>query len=669
MTYLRLAGLFAALALAISNVAGAVQAAERGLSVANVDPTCKPCRDFFRYAMGGWRANNPIPPTASRWSVLDQLRQQNRFALRELLETASRQSLPRGSPGQKAGDYYTSCMNTVERDAVGIAPIAVYLKAIRSIDDLHELRLESAVLQNIGVKAFFFAGLEGDPGDEQQTIAFISQGGLGLPDRELYLAGDARAAQIREAYVTHIARYFRLLGENASGSAADAHAVMSVEIELARAARTRAELRDRAANYHRLTLGEAQALIPNWSWPGFFHDRMASSVETVDVQQPEYLRRLDALLRVTPLSELRAYLRYHLIERAAPALSMPFANEAAVFQAVLVGREPFPLWNRCVRAVDADLGDALGQLYVEHHFSPETRAAAKRVIDAVTAEFRRRLVSAGWIGESTRLEALEKLEAIVEQIGYPEVWRSYEALGIDRGPFIENSLRASLYRSRNTFAHLGLSAKHTFWSMTAPTVNAVYSAANNEVTFPAGLLEPPVFSADYDDALNFGALGVVVAHELNHAFDDEGRHSDARGNLREWWQAEDAGAWAVRQGCVEREFEALRENDKLVAGEALADLGGVEIAYGALERALARKPRVRIDGWTPEQRFFLAFAQTYASFELPQRARLAAILDPHPDGGQRVLQTLANVPEFAVAFGCKAGDAMVRPAAQRCTLW
>ena len=668
MSPLRVAGLAAALALAIAALAPVV-AAETGFSVANLDQSGKPCQDFFRYAMGGWQATNPIPATSSRWSVLDELRQQNRVALRGLLESAARQSVARSAAAQKAGDYYASCMNVGEREAAGITPIAPYLRGIASVGNLSDVRLQASALQNLGAKAFFFAGSEGDPRDEQRTIPFISQGGLGLPDRALYFASDATAAQIREAYVSHVTRDFRLAGEDAVSSATDARAVFTFEEELARAARPRAELRDRAANYHKLTLAELQSLMPIWSWSAFFHERMASNVDEVDVQQPEYLRKLDSLLRVTPLSQLRAYLRYHLMERTAPALGMSFANESAEFAATVLGREPLPLWSRCVRMADADLGDALGQLYVEHYFNPATRVAAKRVVDSITAEFRRRITSADWMSQWTRREAAEKLDAIRAHIGFPDAWRAYDTLAVDRGPFIENSLRASLYRARNTFSHLGTNPKHEFWTMTAPTVNAAYSAANNDVTFPAGLLQSPVFSVHYDDALNYGAFGVIVAHELTHAFDDEGRRSDAQGNLRDWWQPSDAGAWALRQGCVQHELESFRENERLVAGEALADLGGVEIAYGALERTLGRKHRARIDGWTPEQRFFLAFAQTYASFEVPQRMRVDGILDPHPDGRERVLQTLANIPQFSSAFACRAGDAMVRPASQRCTLW
>ena len=683
-TVLRAAGLLAGVLLLVNLALGAegaplfvspsspaaLMSAAHGFSIANIDPTCKPCQDFFRYAMGGWRADNPIPPTASRWSVLDQLRGANRASLHDLLESVSRDAWPHGSPGQKAGDYYASCMNVRERDLAGLGPIQVYIHGIRAIKDLSDVRLQTAILQNIGARPFFFAGSEGDPRDEQRTIAFIMQGGLGLPDRDLYFAADARADTIRNEYVAHITRDFRLVGDDLATSYAEAHAVIAVEIELARGSRTRAALRDRAANYHKMTLAEAQTLMPSFDLSLFFRDRMAPNVDAVDVSQPEYFRNLETVLRDTPVTELRAYLLYRLIERAAPALSMPFADEADSFDASLVGRhEQQPLWYRCVRSVDMDLSDALGQLYVERDFSPETRVEAKRLIATMQSMFHDKLNTLGWMSEPTRREALVKLDSIVDHVGYPESWRSYETLNIDRGTFLANSLRVSLYRARNTFTRLGRSVNREFWTMSAPTVNASYSAAYNDITFPAGLLQPPFFSTHFDDATNFGALGVIVGHELTHAFDDEGRRSDAQGNLRDWWQPADAAAWSIRADCLEREYGDFHDNDKLVIGEALADLGGAEIAYDALERTLAGKPRTKIDGWTPEQRFFLAFAQTYATFERPERTRLDELVDPHPDGRDRVLGTLINMPQFAKAFGCRRRDPMYKPRPQRCTLW
>jgi putative endopeptidase len=683
-TLLRLAGLLAGLMLLVNLALGAesaplfvsptspaaIMSAARGFNLANIDPTCKPCQDFFRYAMGGWHADNPIPATASRWSVLDQLRGANRASLHDILEDVSHDAWPHGSPGQKAGDYYASCMNVRERDLAGLGPIQVYVHSIRAIKDLSDVRLQTAVLQNIGAKPFFFAGTEGDPRDEQRTIAFIAQGGLGLPDRALYFAPDARADLIRNDYVAHVTRDFRLLGDDLATSYAEAHAVIAVEIELARGSRTRAALRDRAANYHKMTLAEAQLLIPSFDLSLFLRDRMASNVDAIDVSQPEYFRNLDTVLRNTPVTELRAYLLYRLIERASPALTMSFSDEADLFDGSLVGRhEQQPLWYRCVRSVDTDLPDALGQLYVEREFSPETRVEAKHLISTIQTTLRDDLSTLGWMSESTRHEALAKLDAIADHVGYPESWRSYETVNIDRGTFLDNSLRLSLYRARNTFTHLGRNVSREFWSMSAPTVNASYSAAYNDITFPAGLLQPPFFSTHFDDATNFGALGVIVAHELTHAFDDEGRRSDAQGNLRDWWQPADAAAWSVRANCVAREYGELHENDKLIIGEALADLGGAEIAYDALERSLAGKPRTKIDGWTPEQRFFLAFAQTYSTFDRPERMRLDEIVDPHPDGRDRVLGTLINMPQFAAAFDCHRRDPMYRAPAQRCGLW
>jgi putative endopeptidase len=645
---LRAAGLLAAAVLALGP-GGA--SAQRGFSLANVDPACKPCRDFSRYAMGGWQARNPIPATAGRWSVLDERRHATRVALRALLVAASHAGAPLGSAARKAGDYYASCMDLPRRDAAGIAPIAGYLRAIEGIHDLAGVRRASAALQNVGAAAFFSTGAEPDPSGEGRTLAFIAQGGLGLPDRDLYVARDARSARVREAYLAHVARDFRLLGDDPAESAAQARAVLGVETQLARAARPRAETRERAANVHRVTLAGAQALIASWDLAAFFAERMAPAVAYVDLREPEYLRGLDAVLRAAPISSLRAYLRYRLVERAAPALSAAFADEAAGFEASLSGRRAaLPLWERCVRAADVDLGDALGRLYVEHSFNGRTREAARALVGAIRAEVRRRLASAAWLAPRARAGAVARLESVSAGIGYPGVWRSYEGLRIDRGPFAGNYLRAALYRARHTFAAPRGAARSRFWSLTAASVDASYSRAYGAVTLPAALLAPPLFSPRYDAGVGYGSLGVIVAHELTHAFEGE----IARGGAA---------------SCLRAQLAAMHENGRLVAGEALADLGGVEIAYAALERALAGKPRAPIDGWTPEQRFFLAFAQAHASFERPERRWLLSILDPHPSGRDRILVTLANVPEFARAFGCRAGDAMVRPRAQRCTVW
>ncbi|MBV8150136.1 MAG: M13 family metallopeptidase [Candidatus Eremiobacteraeota bacterium] len=689
---LRVAGFLAALALAVfhfspeaagrttllaQNAPEAIASALRGFSLANVDPTCQPCQDFYRYAMGGWHANNPIPPTAARWSALDQLRVQNRAVLRELLESAEHEPNAPGSPAQRAADYYAACTNTRERDTAGTAPIAVYLRAIHEIRDLDDLRLETAVAQNVAANAFFSTGSEADPRDGQRLIPFVAQGGLALPDRELYFANDARAIQIRDAFLAHAARYFTLLGDEPQVAAAGAHAVMSVELALARASRTGADRRDRFANYHKMALSEAQTLVPSWNLASFFRDRMAQHVEYLDVEQPEYLRALETLLRTQPLADLRAYLRYHLIERAAPALSMAFSEEYTNFRSTLSGRrEPDAVWMRCVRMTDNDVPDALGQVYAARYGNPEIRATAKRLVDNLEAALRDHLTSPGWMSEPTRREALAKLDAIADRVGYPDAWRTYDGLEIDRGPFITDSLRTSLYRARHTFAMLGHTADRRFWAMSPPTINASYDPGANAVTLPAGILQPPLFSPRYDDAVNYGAIGAIIGHELSHAFDDEGRRTDARGALRDWWQPADAAAFAARLRCIEREYDRFavgvgdfRENPKLVVGEALADLGGAEIAYRALERELAGKPRPKIDGWTPEQRFFLAFTQAHAAYERPERARLDVLIDPHPSGRNRVIGTLSNMPEFATAFGCRAHDAMVRPASQRCSLW
>jgi len=435
--------------------------------------------------------------------------------------------------------------------------------------------------------------------------------------------------------------------------------------------------RDPDKTYHKMSRDELKALTPNLSWDSYFTEVGHPGIATVDVAQPDFFKALSADLGEVSLEDWKTYLRWHLIDAAAPALSQPFVDENFNFQGrVLQGtQEILPRWKRCVRATDHELGEALGQVYVEQYFPPEAKARALEMVDNLTAALREDLQTLPWMGEATRQQALTKLNAFTRKIGYPDKWRDYSAYHVDRGPYVLNLLRGAEFESKRDLNKIGKPVDRTEWGMTPPTVNAYYDPLLNEIVFPAGILQPPFFDPKADDASNYGGMGAVIGHEMTHGFDDQGRKFDAHGNLRDWWTAEDAKNYNARAECVEKQFDGyevqkgLRENGKLVLGESIADLGGLTIAYRALERALEGKPRPLVDGMTPEQRFFLAYAQVWAANDRPEYERLLVNTNPHPLDRFRAIAAPSNMPAFANAFDCKGGDDMVRPAASRCQIW
>ncbi len=672
-----------ALGAAVLFVAGttdsvrAQQAAPTGIAVSSLDRTCKACDDFFGFADGGWVKANPIPPQFPSWGELNVMAARNQEVLRTILEQASLDTkAAAGSEEQQLGDFYGSCMDEPRIEAAGIGPIKPDLDRIGRLA-LPDLEAEVARLQSFGAGPIFRFGSQPDLKNSESIIAGVSQGGLGLPDRDYYTKTDARSQKIRDEYVQHMARMFALLGESETAAAADAKAVMGLETRLAEASMTRVERRDPDASYHPMTPAALQKLTPHFAWDRFIAATKAPSFTTINVGQPKFLEAVDQALADVPIATWRTYLRWRLVDDAAPALPAAFAKEDFDFnQGVLQGtKEMQPRWRRCVSATDRALGFALGKRFVEEKFPPEAKARADRMVHNLIAALRDDLETLPWMSPATRTAAIAKLDAFTPKIGYPDKWRDYSAYHVDRASYVVNVLQGRAFAARQNLDKIGKPVDRTEWGMTPQTVNAYYNPTRNEIVFPAGILQPPLFDAHADDAVNYGGMGAVIGHEMTHGFDDEGRKFDGKGDRRDWWTPEDAKNFLARAACVEKQFDGyvvegdLHENGKLVLGESIADLGGLTIAYRAYHMALAGRTAPVIDGFTGDQRFFLAWAQAWASQARPQFERMQVAVNPHPLGRFRAVGPVSNMPEFAKAFDCQAGNPMVRAGEARCKIW
>jgi len=675
-----LLGLFTLLALATlllfsSHTPQVTADSSWGFSLDNLDKSCKPCDNFFEFAMGSWMKANPIPPEYSSWGTFTQLRDNNLTALRTILEAATNTNPPAGSNEQKIADFYASCMDTAAIEAAGLKPIADDLSAIDAINDRQALDAVIANLQQQGAGVLFRFSSGQDIKDSTQVIAQASQGGLGMPDRDYYFRDDEKSKQLRADYEQHVAKMFTLAGDPSDQAANEAKTVMRIETALAKASRTRVELRDPEKNYNPTPVADLKSLTPNWSWEPYLKEVGAPPLATVNIRQPEFFKAMDSELSTVPLSDWKIYLRWHLLHANAPALPDRFVRENFDFyDRKLSGtKEILPRWKRCVQSTDRNLGEALGQVYVDKYFPPAAKARAKEMVNNLIAALREDIPTLTWMGPETKKQALAKLSAFTIKIGYPDKWRDYSKLSIDRASYDANLRGSTEFEYARQLAKIGKPVDRTEWGMTPPTVNAYYSSSMNEIVFPAGILQPPFYNPNADDAVNYGGIGAVIGHEISHGFDDQGSKFDGQGNLHEWWTPEDRKDFTERGDCVVSQFNGyevepgLHQNGKLVLGESIGDLGGLTIAYAAYKKSIEGKRPKDIDGFTPEQRFFLGWAQVWGANQRAEAARLQTNTDPHPLARFRGNGPLSNMPAFAQAFGCKKGDPMVRE--QSCKIW
>jgi putative endopeptidase len=650
-----------------------------GFDQSNLDRSVNPCEDFYKFADGGWMKNNPIPAARSTWATFNKLNDQNEDELHAILEEAAKdKSAAPGSNRQKIGDFYGSCMDESAVEAAGVTPLDPELQRISQISDEAGLQAEIARLQHYNMDVLFGFGSIQDFKDSTHVIAGVNQGGLSLPDRQYYLDEDDHSKQLRAGYIQHVTNMFKLMDDDDAKAASEAKVVMDIETALAKASTKREDLRDPEKNYHKMHVAQLSDLTPHFAWAEFFKEVKSPGISFVDVAQPDFLKEVDSALASIPLDQWKIYLRWHLIHETAPALSKKFVDENFDFYGRQLSgtKEILPRWRRCVEATDDQLGEALGQSYVERYFPPEAKVRALAMVRNIMAALRDDLTTLDWMGPATRQQALHKLDAMNLKIGYPDKWRDYSAFHVERGPYVEDVLRGEAFEFARDAAKIGKPVDRTEWRMSPPTVNAYYSPLFNEIVFPAGILQPPFFDAKADDAINYGSIGTIMGHEMTHGFDDQGAQFDADGNLKNWWTPEDLKSFHERGDCIVREFDAfevepgLHENGKLEEGEAIADLGGLVIAHAAFDKTLAGKPvPPPIDGFTAEQRFFLGFSRNWATNYRPESQRLRAKTDPHPLNFFRANGSLENVEAFAKAWGCGEKSPMVRPADQRCRIW
>jgi endothelin-converting enzyme/putative endopeptidase len=652
-----------------------------GVNASTMDTSVDPCTDFFAYSCGSWIKNNPIPPDESGWGISYKLQDDNKQILRQILESASAPDPARDATMQKIGDYYAACMDESSIEATGDMPFQGALEriaALRSQRDLAGLIAETPALYTdagLGRSALFHFSSEQDAADSSQIIAVADQGGLGLPDRDFYLNTDAKSAELRRAYLAHVQRMFELLGDKGEVAATEAQTVMRIETALAQGSLTQVQRRDPRTVYHKMTRQQLEALAPAFHWNEYLAKIGLPREGSLDVSAPGFFKTLNAQLEKEDLPNWKTYLRWRLVNINAPYLSSPFVNADFDFYGKTLegAKEIQPRWKRCVANVDQDLGEALGRAYVQKNFSPEAKQRVLKMVAQIEEAMQRDIESLSWMTPATKTKAQEKLHAVANKIGYPDKWRDYSALTIDRHDQLGNVLRARAFEFHRQLGKIGKPLDRGEWEMTPPTVNAYYSPQMNDINFPAGILQPPLFNPNADDAPNYGDTGGTIGHELTHGFDDEGRQFDAHGNLRDWWTAADAKEFDQRASCISDQYsqyviiDDIKINGKLTLGEDVADLGGLMLAHMAWQDKTKEKKLEPIDGFTPEQRFFIAFGQGWCSSRRDEEMRLRATVDPHSPPKFRVNGVVSNMPEFQQAFQCKSGAAMVRQ--NRCRVW
>ncbi len=648
-----------------------------GIDLKAIDKSVSPCVDFYQYACGTWAKSNPIPPEFSSWGRFQELAERNQAELREVADDAGRN--PGRSPlDQKVGVFYTTCMDEAAADKVGIAPIQPGLDRIAKLQKA-DLPAEVGRLHDEGVPVLFRFGPEADPDNSRMNIADIDQGGLGLPERDFYFRTDPKSVELRMKYQAHISRLLQLAGEPASKADADAVSILEFETSLAKVSLDNVSRRNPHLLVHKMTVADFGKLVPGLNFADYLKARSAPAFPIINVSTPDFLKGVNASLDSTSLDIVKAYLTFHYVSANAPLLSKAFVDEDFDFNGLtLTGAKVLrPRWKRCVSLTDRDLGELLGEKFVEKYFGEVGKQKTLEMVGLIERAMATDIDSLTWMSDATKQQALAKLKEVTNKIGYPEKWRDYSSVKIVAGDSVGNATRAREFEVKRRLDKIGQPVDRLEWGMTPPTVNAYYSPQQNNINFPAGILQPPFFTASADMAANFGGIGAVVGHELTHGFDDQGRQFDGDGNLRDWWSAQDAAAFKKRVDCISDEYSGFAPiadvhiNGKLTLGENGADNAGMRLAYMALLTSLEKNTvsSASLDGFTPQQRFFLGFGQIWCLNMREEALRLRLRTDPHSPGMYRVNGTVQNMPEFSSAFGCKQGDPMFADPAKACRVW
>ena len=662
----------------VSTAVLAQDTAQKGIELADMNRSVEACSDFFEFSNGAWRAINPIPPSMSRWSRRWAAGEAAKDRLKGILEDAVAVKNPRkGSVDQLIGDFYGACMNEPDANRLGVKPLDPLLAQIGAMKSTSDVERMITRFQEIAIPVPFAVAAGSDNHNPTDVLAQIYASGLGLPDRDYYLKTEPRFKEAREKYVAHIASTFRLAGSAEAQAKAAAATVMGMETHLAEASLDNVALRDPKATDHKTSMAELQKLVPRFDWTASFKT-LGVRPGDVNVAEPRFLEEVNKQLLSVPLADWKTYLEWHLLDSAAPSLSDAFVQEDFAFNGAYLNgaKEPKPRWKRCAESTDNLLGEALGKKYVEKYFPPEARARMQDMVKNLRLAMGQTIERLDWMSVATKKRALEKLATFHPKIGYPDVWKDYSRVAITRNSYWDDVLAGRKFNTEDGLATIGKPVDRGRWGMTPPTSNAYYNPLLNEIVFPAGILQPPAFSMSANDAVNYGAIGVVIGHEISHGFDDQGAQYDAEGRLSNWWSEEDLKKFQEKTACVVNQFDhyevepGVPQRGKLVVGESIGDLAGARIAYRAFQIAQQGKPPLpTIDGFTPDQQFFIAWGQFRGDAIRPEAARTMAQGDPHPIGKFRVIGPLSNLPEFQKAFGCKPGSPMVRAEAERCDVW
>ncbi|GAC1432410.1 MAG: M13 family metallopeptidase [Acidobacteriaceae bacterium] len=645
------------------------------LDVTSLDRTVDPCVDFYKFSCGGWQKNNPIPSDQAAWSVYGKLANDNQQFLWGILEDDAK-AKNRTPVQQKVGDYFSACMNLEAIDRLGMGPLKPGLARIGALSTRPALIAALAALHHDLPGTYLFnSGTGQDAIDSSTVIVELGAGGLGLPDRDYYLKTDAKSEELRQRYVAYIVKLLGMIGEPAAQAKTDADAILRVETALAKASLTRVERRDPHKTYHKMTLAELKTLSPAMDWPVYFKTQGAGDFTSLNVSQPEFLKAVDAELTSEPLDVLRAYLRFHLATAEASDLSAPFRQAQFDFYSTTLRGVPAmpPRWKQCTREVDRSLGEALGQEFVRRTFSADMKARTERMTEQVETAMGQEIQALDWMSPATKQEASRKLHAIRNKIGYPDQWRDYTALMVKPDDYMGNVMRSAQFEDAREWHKLGKPVDRNEWGMTPPTVNAYFNPQMNDINFPAGVLQPPLYDIKEDDAPNYGNTGATIGHELTHAFDDQGRQFDAQGNLRDWWTPDDAKGFEERINCIRDQYagyvivDDIHINSKLTSGEDVADVGGTLLAYMAWKKQTEGMTLQPKDGFTPDQRFFIGMAQWACEDQRPENLRVSALTNPHSPGFARINGVVTNLPEFGRAFSCKKEQPMVKQTV--CKVW